>query len=122
MTTALEFANVEAGHGWDALRVPEPLGSELYERLAADDVDRLSLGPVILSTRSGCTYWLLPPRSPQDGWPHGCRLLSLHAWIVLPEPGLPLSYARWLHRPDDPAQQTGAAWLAAALDTTRRAA
>jgi hypothetical protein len=114
-------ATVEAGHAWDALRIPEPHGSELYERLASDAADRLRLGPIVLSTRSGCTYWLIATGSPQESWPAGCRLLARHSWIALPGLGLSSSYARWLHLPAEQGRLTGAVWLAGALDVHRTA-
>jgi hypothetical protein len=121
MTALLDSATVEAGHAWDALRIPEPWGGTLYDVLAAHEGDRVRLGGVILSTRSGCTYWLIPTGSAPEQWPDGCRLLTRGSWVTLPARGINRASAHWLHHPH-PQQLTGAVWLAAALDTTRRAA
>lgn len=123
MLTALEFATVETGYSWDALRLREPWGSDVYKALAAHPADLEHLGHVILSAASHCTYWPIPLGTTADDWPLGCRLLSRNDWVTLPGFGVPESFVKWLHRPGiGDLQTTGAVWLAAALDTTRRAA
>lgn len=118
MLTALEYATVETGLAWDAVRLPEPWGTRLCEALAADADERAQLGHVVLASRSDCSYWPVTTGTAPQNWPQGVLLLQRHAFVTLPGFGLPDSYARWLHRPQIGAiRPTGAAWLAAALDT-----
>jgi hypothetical protein len=120
MTVVLHSQTVAAGEHWDALRIPATHGLPLLRWLASDPEDRQHLGPVAYSRRSAMTYWLIPTGTTPEAWPTDCRLLTRGSWIALPGAGLDPASATWLHQPDNPAQLTGAVWLAAALDTFRR--
>jgi hypothetical protein len=122
MIAPMADATVEAGHEWDAVRVPEDWAQRVLGLITADREAWQRLGPVVLSTVSGCTYWLVPTGTAAADWPDGCRLLSRGDSLVLPCDGVSLRSAHWLYRPRDHTQLTGATWLADALGFTRRAA
>ncbi len=109
-----------AGVTWDAVRTP--LGYQpVFERLMANGHDRALLGPVLADTARGCLYWFIAPGATND-WPDEVLLLGAGSWLVAPRSVYDITPdARWLHLPDHPIV-SGPAWLAAALDTARRAA
>ena len=110
------LATTDAGDRWDAIRIPLTSGVSLHHHLCAspDTLDRL--GPIVISTRSEATYWLITTGTQPEGWPVGCRLLTRGSALVLPSHRTDPYNAAWLHQPHTPGQLSGAVWLAAALN------
>lgn len=109
-----------AGVTWDAVRTPLSYRPVL-ERLVADDHDRALLGPVLADTARSYLYWFIAPGATGD-WPDDALLLRTGSWLAAPRSVYDITPdARWMHLPDHPLV-SGPVWLAAALDTTRRAA
>ncbi|WP_431960436.1 hypothetical protein [Actinacidiphila sp. bgisy160] len=72
-----------AGHGWDAVRIPERPGHEVLVRLRDGTAP---VGPVMWDRRCGFLYFLVPPHA-EDVWsPLGLRFLSLGGWLAAADP------------------------------------
>ena len=110
------LATTDAGIRWDAMRIPITSGVSLHHRLSADSDTLDALGPIVISARSGATYWLITTGTQHDAWPVACRLLTRGSALVLPSYRIDPYNAAWLHQPDTPGRLTGAVWLAAALN------
>ncbi|MFC1416258.1 hypothetical protein [Streptacidiphilus cavernicola] len=112
MRSLLEPPLTDAGHDWDALRIPDPWGRDLLRELVASATNLDLLGPVAWSEASDCTYWLISTGTTPATWPACCRLLSRGNCLALPGPSTATRAADWLFRPHDP-RLTGTTWLAA---------
>ena len=109
MIAPLEYATVEAGLGWDAVRIPEQWARRVLAALQANSADLAALGPIVLSERSECTYWLVPTGTRPEDWPDECRLLTRGHYLTLPDETVDRRCACSIHRPHGTAQLTAAA-------------